>query len=911
MFQLPNRTDESEQSCRFQEAKQKATASKVLASAKECVSEDSRPGLTCEDECVSFQDWCDKRGTEHVTKCGALLQQAGVCRNGSFWTGKPCGRQGRRCTGWWPGECDHGLGCRDKSEDGDGWRDKLETSQCLAGGDRLENVSDTSWLCPDLYLDKVNVCATRCNRVSDGCEDDVDEKNCSYGSHTLLLISLLFTTIFLTFLLIELIFWMSRKTLQNSHSQSQSVHIQMTEEDSSMMRKFKAIAEPDEDLAKHISSFCSIILDKNNWDLGVRDDSSLLSPYWHEGGFTVKKLSQLRMLYKEIRDSSVEFSLRFLVFFIQRIIKEEEEDIIILEAEALSHYCHALIYNVLEREYLEECSRFNKNVDISIKESLSTRHSGDFYGQVFPYFDPVRTLKKIIQCSRTLQALKVKICACSGAIPEIVKYVFIVSISILGWYMDFIKDIFIANDLMFLFTTFWDFKSQIVIILWITVFLSQTIIGIWVLFFGPSRIFGEGVKRLTTTQKVLINLTFFFLSPLAPAILLYLNKRLERKIRLRDKALKNMFEEEVNEVNCKAQLAVFANREEIINEKRKLETIISSSYQIDNVLENTPQLFIQLLIVLMSASVYELPWVTGIEAVFDTHQEEDSLATVLFFFSIGWSLKSIYIGLLTTFLFKKEYSIGDTGKVLLFLLFFLGSTSRLLALICFFCPYLGLFNIMLPFITDVEISYSDHVREYIGDDILTTMNHPDWYTGLSWHYAGVSFLVFPIVHMVLVMVYKSITINGFLRLSSKHHTCGRVKMFYQRLIHCLNGLLVPIIWKDWDEREQKTVTDFYHLEWENVRREYRNMTILFCMENILFCVPMLHTCVRIIQRYNIISPLDHEEHILTVAKILLAMPGLFLLLAFLQLKLFVLYNLKGHPWARLLVIKNEENDFKQ
>ena len=107
VFQFLNRTDESEQICRFQESSQITDQSSLLASSEECVDGKSRPGLTCETECVPFQDWCDPdRGTEVVTRCGALLYQASVCRNGSFWDGKPCGRKGRRCTGWWPGQCD-------------------------------------------------------------------------------------------------------------------------------------------------------------------------------------------------------------------------------------------------------------------------------------------------------------------------------------------------------------------------------------------------------------------------------------------------------------------------------------------------------------------------------------------------------------------------------------------------------------------------------------------------------------------------------------------------------------------------------------------------------------------------------------------------------------------------------------
>ena len=201
---------------------------------------------------------------------------------------------------------------------------------------------------------------------------------------------------------------------------------------------------------------------------------------------------------------------------------------------------------------------------------------------------------------------------------------------------------------------------------------------------------------------------------------------------------------------------------------------------------------------------------------------------------------------------------------------------------------------MLPYTTDITMAYSDDLRESIGDDVLKTMNNPDWYTGLSCWYAGITFILFPFLHTILVISYKSFTVKGFFP------SCGRVSMFYRRLIHCLNGILVPIIWKDWDERERKSVIGFYQVEWKNVRKEYKNLTFLFCMENILFCVPMLHTCVRIIQRYNIISPLDHEKNILIVCKILLTMPGLFLLMALLQFKLFILYNLHGHPWARLL-----------
>ena len=870
-YQLWDRSDEA--GCRYHDYD-----TGVLARYEECEG-----GLVCDGECVPYHAWC-QAGTQERTRCGALLYHHTVCRNTSFWAGRPCGKNGTRCTGWWPGQCDYGEGCRD--------RDRVGADQCLAGGSTVQNISDKNFVCPDLYLDNVKVCATRCNRVRDGCKDDEDEKDCPYKSRTLPLVGILLILLTVTFLLIELIFMMSRQKLDNPQQS-----VDTTEKNFSMRRELKAMMEHDDDLAKHLTSFSTLILDKKNWELGVRVDSNPLSPYWTEGKFDIEKMPQLRILYSKIRKSPVQCASPFLVYYIQNIVKDEVDDIDD-EGEALSHYCHALIYNVLEREYLESTTGFNKDVDISIKQCLTTRHSPDFYGQVFPYFQPLVMLRKLIPSNGTIKTIKLKLSAWSNAIPESAKYIGIVSLSVIGWYVDFIKDIFIANDLSFLFTTFWDFKSQIVIILWVTVFLSQTIIGFRILLIGPSKIFGHRVRHLTTAQKYLANIIFFCIAPLTPALLLYVNKRYDRKIRLREKTLKELFAKEATEDNCKQQLIVFQNREEIIEEKRKLEAIISTSFQIDNVLENTPQLLIQLLIILMSASLYQLPWVTGIEAVFDTREEGHS--SMLFYFSIGWSLKSICFGLVSTHLFQKEYSVGDTGKVLSFLLFFLGSSSRLLAVVFFFCPYLGLFNLMLPYSMDMMIGYSDELRESIGEEILSSMHHRDWYSGLSFYYAGILFMVFPFIHMILVMVYKSITIKGFLKIPQDDSVCGAVRVFYRRLIHCLNGLLVPIIWKDWDERDNKPENDFYPREWEKVRQEYRFLTTLFCLENILLCIPLVHTCARIIYRYHILVPTQEEEHVLLAAKVLVSAPVLFIVLALLQFKLFVLYNLNGHPWSRLL-----------
>ena len=160
----------------------------------------------------------------------------------------------------------------------------------------------------------------------------------------------------------------------------------------------------------------------------------------------------------------------------------------------MSHYCHCLIYNVLERQYTHDRG-FNKpeDIDISIKDALTTRNSSSFYGETFPYFDPVGMLLE----TKYLKTMHYYYKIINNAIPERLKYIVLTALSILAWYIDFIKDIIIAEDLSYLYTSVSDFKSQVVILMWVTVFLSQTLIGIKVFMSvckDPSTLFGSQIR---------------------------------------------------------------------------------------------------------------------------------------------------------------------------------------------------------------------------------------------------------------------------------------------------------------------------------------------------------------------------------------------------------------------------------
>ena len=464
VFDLLNRTDESFSTCRWLEAGH-------VSELGPCTG-----GVTCGEECVPYHLWCKpEHGTPHVTRCGARLYSPDTCRNGTFWSRHPCDQdpdtarsRGRRCSGWWPGECDTGAGCRDGSHE----LTENTSDTCLVNSDHVVNITSQFFTCPSKFNDNVTVCATRCDRVLDGCLGDLDEEDCAAKGDTAILILALIPSIIITVIVIELIYRFMIIEDRNVEKKEESCNVEILLRDET---------GAGESRGEHLSEFLSLLLDPDNWDLGLRDDSNLLSPTYDEGGFDVTKMPRMRQLYTQIRNSAPESSLRFILFSIRP------------DPAALAHYSHCLLYNVLEREY--SATRGQPHLDLSIKQALTTRHSKAFYGQVFPFFDPIGMLFKS-KYGRVVYTFFMKLVA---KIPSLMMYLLSVTLAILGWYVDFIKDILIAHDILFLFTCLsCDFKSVIVVLQWVTVFFSQTVIGLRVLVSvirDPAVVFGSRARK--------------------------------------------------------------------------------------------------------------------------------------------------------------------------------------------------------------------------------------------------------------------------------------------------------------------------------------------------------------------------------------------------------------------------------
>jgi len=299
------------------------------------------------------------------------------------------------------------------------------------------------------------------------------------------------------------------------------------------------------------------------------------------------------------------------------------------------------------------------------------------------------------------------------------------------------------------------------------------------------------------------------------------------------------------------------------------------------------------------------------EGVFDYHETGTYLSETIFYISILWSLKSICLGLFSTYLMEKEYSVGDTGKILKLLSYFLGTFVRICAIVMYFAPFLGILNIMLPYSIDQETKYSESVRQEIGASILDEMSQQVWYTGATRHSALLLFLAFPIIHVFGLFLFKGFSnFQGNFFWNCRDDDYGDILYtFYKRTLHGLNTLLVPELWTDWDQKWYKSLQrHFYKPQWESAKREYRWLVVAYCIENLILSLPTLYTCIKLVTRSNYVTPLDVEVHVHNAAyAVLFLSPALICLIAICQYKLFVFYNLNNHPWSRLLVEPPKNN----
>ena len=194
-------------------------------------------------------------------------------------------------------------------------------------------------------------------------------------------------------------------------------------------------------------------------------------------------------------------------------------------------------------------------------------------------------------------------------------------------------------------------------------------------------------------------------------------------------------------------------------------------------------------------------------------------------FSIAWSLRTSIKLHVKTFKTEKIF-FGFTQKFSVGMWAFVATCRRILSIICFFTPSLGLFNILhhwqaeqIPF--SIRKKYNlihpkDQVYLYNLNDTIFWKDLERWnyyedpneptppsysvYTGLTLKWTFVTFLMFFILHNIVMAIVKQLTSSDFKNEENQ----------FNKLVHVIQNTNFSFPHKDWDcnDAESKTIDGF-------------------------------------------------------------------------------------------------------
>ena len=279
-------------------------------------------------------------------------------------------------------------------------------------------------------------------------------------------------------------------------------------------------------------------------------------------------------------------------------------------------------------------------------------------------------------------------------------------------YMDLIKDCTLLAILVYLLqgallTHFTTFACQVTWHLGASIVIPLVISALQTAHHRPLLILGflswEHYQHSRPSRRRLWSFMVFtvFFYPLIPAILLH--AREEAKQRMED-LLKH-------EQMTEGEMDEFEQVSKYLNEVRKaVLTFKRNEFGMEMVL----QLTIQTVMVLLTKTIS--PTHTGLEAVFKEDFESQNtwlgtdLTVVFLSVSIMWSFVTsarTYIKIKTE---DKKGFLSITGKLLLGLRALLTTITRVACIVIFFCPFLGLWDIMVHWTAEqvsLDLSFSN------------------------------------------------------------------------------------------------------------------------------------------------------------------------------------------------------------
>ena len=281
---------------------------------------------------------------------------------------------------------------------------------------------------------------------------------------------------------------------------------------------------------------------------------------------------------------------------------------------------------------------------------------------------------------------------------------------------------------------------------------------------------------------------------------------------------------------------------QLVNKKIELKNKLSRLLKVDLGLELIYQISLQLILVLLSMS--KTPTTSGLEAFFE-------------------QTNNFYLVLLTCLSFKtcvllqknaiktEKVFFPFTSQFVIMLWSTVAAGRRIMAIVVFFLPSLGLFSILnhwkaeqLPFyirmnalkykyLNPSDIIALNNMTRNVNWNSIDRWDYTDhdkpqpppytFYTGLSLGHTFTAFLIMMVLHFFAITVVKIITVKK-----------TNKESWFNFMVHVIENMNIPFHYKDWDS-ENLTVAEFkQRLKQVNIEMA-RTYVVNFIFNILMFC----------------------------------------------------------------------------
>jgi len=459
-------------------------------------------------------------------------------------------------------------------------------------------------------------------------------------------------------------------------------------------------------------------------------------------------------------------------------------------------------------------------------------------------------------------------------------------------YIDLTKDISITTTLLFMigidtlivFPT--AFPSVVVMCLIVSIVLPLLLSSLQLAKDHPDIIYGENFFKQSRWRQVLGRIGIVLMAFINPALFIHAHESNQEQLKFQD--LKDKKYEEIEKIRKKGEVI-----------QRQYVTYIRTELGFEAIFQ------IALQIILLLQARTSSSTVSGLETVFGKSNSIGIDTDTLIILSILWSTKTCVTLHLKAAEIEKTH-LRVWSKIGLVLISLFCSCARLLSIIAFFTPFIGLFDLLNHHKTE-QIPFAQNIRDDFKGNITwrkidrwtfkneTEPGTPPGYDRYTLFtlaesvqlFAILFFLQFLIVYMVKVMK------------AEKFGEADNLKKF----LHVMENMNIPYPVEDFDvlngtEREHRE-------RFEKVNTEVLMTMVVNMLIHLLMLGPLWYTASQVISRHELlemtIGVRDDEVDSYNVAQYL---PSLLttsvLVTSLLGVASFLLYNYKLHPWSILV-----------